>query len=154
MIFVSRNADFCTLIALKNVNLQRARIYVSLNFKVKYFNNSYLLIFFLKDCNDFCPCEAGCPEGCKNCDNPLCSEDSPADHQIMVIPEYLSKSYSISGDGKSLNLGSLSAPSDDYAMWSAHAIFNDQLFIFGGDSDRKKVKLKQKNLRSNFLLDR
>ena len=48
MTCVSRNAAFRTLIALKNVNLQRARIYVSLNFKVMPFNNSYLLFFFLE----------------------------------------------------------------------------------------------------------
>ena len=102
------------------------------------------MVFPFEECNDFCPCEVGCPEGCKNCDNPLCVEKSPADHQIMVIPEYLSKSYSISGDGKSINPGSsFSAPSDDYAKWSASAILNNQLFIFGGDSDRKKVKLQK-----------
>ena len=58
---------------------------------------------------------------------------------ITAIPEYLSKAYIMDGDGISKE-AILTAPSDDYAKWSAFAVLSDSLFIFGGESDRKKVK--------------
>ncbi|CAG5078469.1 Oidioi.mRNA.OKI2018_I69.PAR.g8993.t1.cds [Oikopleura dioica] len=139
--FPDRAEETCPDFELNDFCLSQCRLsYIDCTEECESSSCQNLCLLNFQDCNDFCPCEVGCPEGCKNCDNPLCTEKSPADHQIMVIPEYLSKAYSISGDGKLINPGySLSAPSDDYAKWSANAIFSDQLFIFGGDSDRKKV---------------
>ena len=58
---------------------------------------------------------------------------------IVAIPEYLSEAYVMDRDGRTTE-AILNGPSDDYAKWSAFAILSDQLFIFGGESDRKKVR--------------
>ena len=57
----------------------------------------------------------------------------------MAIPEYLSEAYVIDRDGKTTK-AILNGRSDDFAKWSAFALLSDQLFIFGGESDRKKVR--------------
>ncbi|CBY24915.1 unnamed protein product [Oikopleura dioica] len=88
-----------------------------------------------KECDANCPCGDVCFEGCFGCPNPICPKDADL---IMAIPEYISEAYIMSRDGFSRE-AILSAPSDDYAKWSAFAVLSDQLFIFGGDSDRKKI---------------
>ena len=68
---------------------------------------------------------------------------------IMAIPEYLSEAYIMDRDGRTKE-AILNGPSDDYAKWSAFAVLTDKLFIFGGESDRKKVrKFVHLNLAQN-----
>jgi len=99
---------------------------------IKFLIKKYKFI----ECDANCPCGDVCFEGCFGCPNPICPKDADL---IMAIPEYISEAYIMSRDGFSRE-AILSAPSDDYAKWSAFAVLSDQLFIFGGDSDRKKVK--------------
>jgi hypothetical protein len=58
---------------------------------------------------------------------------------ILVIPEMIDGSYLQSGDGSSQNSATIDAPKNGYASGVAHALVKGELYIFGGNSDSKKV---------------
>ncbi|CBY13673.1 unnamed protein product [Oikopleura dioica] len=63
----------------------------------------------------------------------------PSDVSILVIPYYVDESYLQSGDGSSQISATINAPDNYYAHFTAHALVNGKLHIFGGSSDSKKI---------------
>ncbi|CBY14778.1 unnamed protein product [Oikopleura dioica] len=63
----------------------------------------------------------------------------PSDVFILVIPNYVDKSYLQSGDGSSQVSATINAPDKKYAYAAAHALVNGKFHIFGGSSDGKKI---------------
>jgi len=63
----------------------------------------------------------------------------PSDVFILVIPEYVSRSYLKIGDGSSRISATINAPKNNYAWDAAHALVKGQLHIFGGASDSYKI---------------
>ena len=57
----------------------------------------------------------------------------------MVFRYQMSQAYILAGDGSTKTPVSVSAPSDDYTKASAFAVVKDVWYIFGGESDGKKV---------------
>ena len=43
-------------------------------------------------------------------------------------------------DGSTQNPAKINAATNDYARWAKYALVKGQLFIFGGSSDKRKVK--------------
>ncbi|CBY14664.1 unnamed protein product [Oikopleura dioica] len=58
---------------------------------------------------------------------------------ILVIPNYVDKSYLQSGDGSSQISATINAPDNYYADYAAHALVNGKLHIFGGWNDDTKI---------------
>merc|ERR1712127_1176015 len=85
-----------------------------------------------------------CPIDSAECLQP-CSETTttvtipPGDVLILVIPDYIDKSYLQSGDGSSQISATINAPDNYYTHYAAHALVNGELHIFGGYSDGFKI---------------
>ena len=48
----------------------------------------------LSDCSYYCPCFGGCPDGCNNCLNPVCTCSDPAENNDFINCEnYLKEEY-------------------------------------------------------------
>ena len=58
---------------------------------------------------------------------------------ILTIRD--SEAYVISGDGNSKVSATINAPADRYTYQAQHALIGDQLYIFGGYTDKRKVWL-------------
>ncbi|CAG5080465.1 Oidioi.mRNA.OKI2018_I69.PAR.g9602.t1.cds [Oikopleura dioica] len=89
-------------------------------------------------CLDSCPCGENCPQGCKDCENPICPDDLSNMHFAVLLND-LTSSYINSGDGISIVAPQLDAPSNDFVAGSPFAILQDELFIFGGNADNQKI---------------
>ncbi|CBY06828.1 unnamed protein product [Oikopleura dioica] len=63
----------------------------------------------------------------------------PSDVFILVITNYVDKSYLQSGDGSSQISAKINAPENNYAYDAAHALVNGKLHIFGGRYDGTKI---------------
>jgi len=58
---------------------------------------------------------------------------------ILVIPSYQSAAYHFFYDGSSRSPASINAPVDGYTRWSKHALVQNKLHIFGGETDWRKI---------------
>jgi hypothetical protein len=58
---------------------------------------------------------------------------------ILVIPNFIHRSYLQSGDGTSQISATINAPQNDYAEYAAFALVKGELHIFGGWIDGNKV---------------
>ena len=65
------------------------------------------------------------------------------------MPKWLGDSYVIAGDGSTITDVKIDAPSTIYAKWSLHAVVKDRLYLFGGQWQYKRRKVK--NSDENFL---
>ena len=59
---------------------------------------------------------------------------------ILVMGENLEEAFSMSFDGKTRNKATIVAPSNDYLQYAPHALVKNELFIFGGWTDKQKVR--------------
>ncbi|CAG5111069.1 Oidioi.mRNA.OKI2018_I69.chr2.g5405.t1.cds [Oikopleura dioica] len=86
-----------------------------------------------------CPCFQS--QGTSSTTSPPTTQQplDPSEMSILVLRYSISDAYVISGDGNSKVSATITAPADDYAKWPQHALIGNQLFIFGGYSDRKKI---------------
>ena len=57
-----------------------------------------------------------------------------------MIPGDLDGSYLMKKDGSRQIPAQINAATNDFAQWARYALVKGQLFIFGGTSDKKKVK--------------
>ena len=58
---------------------------------------------------------------------------------FAVLLNDLTSSYITSGDGIDIAALQLDAPSNDFVAGSPFAILQDELFIFGGNTDNQKI---------------
>ncbi|CAG5104141.1 Oidioi.mRNA.OKI2018_I69.chr1.g1112.t1.cds [Oikopleura dioica] len=80
-----------------------------------------------------CPCYEGCPQGCPFCSDYQCEGDG-----FVVINQI--RSYQLSLDGDSYSREFLYPTEDSsYVYQAAHAFFQGNFYIFGGQSDTKKI---------------
>ncbi|CAG5111067.1 Oidioi.mRNA.OKI2018_I69.chr2.g5403.t1.cds [Oikopleura dioica] len=61
----------------------------------------------------------------------------PSEIFILVIRN--SEAYVISGDGNSKVSATITAPNGNYFQSVQHALIRNQLYIFGGSSDKRKI---------------
>ena len=59
---------------------------------------------------------------------------------FLVMGENLKEAFSISLDGSTKTPATIKAPRDDYLKYSPHALIKNELFIFGGWTDNRKVR--------------
>ena len=91
-----------------------------------------------------CPCERNCPEGCVDCENEICKRA----RFLTVIGDQAfapRTQYNLAIDGSEKIEIVTQTPEVSgrigYLKDAGHAILKDELFIFGGSSDLKKVPI-------------
>jgi len=82
-----------------------------------------------------------CYDGCKDCDNPVCT--SPAGKDVLVLSTYLSKNVPmiISFDGE-YREASFEFGSQTEVKWSCSAEFKGEYYVFGGESKNSTTQVR------------
>ncbi|CAG5079760.1 Oidioi.mRNA.OKI2018_I69.PAR.g9357.t1.cds [Oikopleura dioica] len=84
------------------------------------------------DCLNSCPCGENCPEGCRNCDHPLCPEEEPYYDEPKPFVD-LHNAYIIDGVGSKTVQATIDATKEQFMWGVKYALVNDILFVFGGE---------------------
>ncbi|CAG5114321.1 Oidioi.mRNA.OKI2018_I69.chr2.g8380.t1.cds [Oikopleura dioica] len=89
-------------------------------------------------CLNACPCGENCPEGCKNCDHPLCPEEAFPSIMVLLYTDYsqtpfvdLHNAFIIKGDGSETVQATIDAPNEQFLTDAKHALIKDVLYVFG-----------------------
>ena len=69
---------------------------------------------------------------------------------LLVMGRELNRAFSITFDGSDSMTPTIKAPRNNYLEWAVHALIKNELFIFGGLPDARKVR-KLYNLKVNEL---
>ncbi|CAG5111124.1 Oidioi.mRNA.OKI2018_I69.chr2.g5458.t1.cds [Oikopleura dioica] len=84
-----------------------------------------------------CPCFQS--QGTSSTTAPPTTQQPLDPSEMFILVIRYSEAYVISGDGNSKVSATITAPADDYAKKAQHALIGNQLYIFGGDSEKRKI---------------